>query len=322
MIEKVSLSKIKGNPFFSRSKKSEALSEESIGMLAAEIKKLGWFGTALKARKVDGKYEIAFGHRRVEALRELKMDAVDLDIEDLSDQDMKLLMAVENFQRHALAEEDKLKVWEMVKKLSGDNRAEAARILGIGKQTARAFDAALKYVDEKGSPGTLSSRDILAAEDLAGEPGVRIAARKRLKKDALEGISSGISRAATFKSSTGKTEINRKLKERLVERFTRGEISHADDVPKVKRKIAQEEFEERIKSAKKKAPPDLLEVVNQWVEDIPEIVEKLEVIANSKEYADYIVEANPVLARKFKQSLKSLLAVTARLDRMILPRLE
>ena len=81
-------------------------------------------------------------------------------------------------------------------------------------------------------------------------------------------------------------------------------------------------FEEKIKQARKKAPPpDLLKVVASWVKDLPDIIEKLEEVASEKEYAKYILDGDPKLASEFKRLLVQLVKVAGRLEQNIVPRL-
>jgi len=54
------------------------------------------FWDNILTRERNGKYQIAYGHHRLIALRELKIKEVDIPVKDISDADMIRIMANEN----------------------------------------------------------------------------------------------------------------------------------------------------------------------------------------------------------------------------------
>jgi len=317
MIQEVPINKVRPNPYCTREKSSEALSEEAIDSLADEIKTLGWWGGSFKARQRNGVFELAFGKRRLAALKKLGHKTLTLDVERLTDEQMKLLMAAENFQRHSLTEWEKLAVWEQVKELMGGGHgstAKAARLLGISDNTASDYNTGLKYRNLKSPDGDFSARAMRIADALGGEQMVKVAAEKKLHQRTLEDIRVEIHRA---------DEAHEAPKAKLIDAAKHGRILHADDVKRVAREIKMEEFTDRILKAREENAPDLMEVVKLWVEqDLPEMISKIGQVASKSSYADYIVEGNPKLASRFKALLKDLVRVVDKLERNIIPRLE
>jgi len=100
---KVQVSDIVANPFRDIVKNKPV--ESKVDELKESISSTGlWKG--IRARKVNGKVEIAFGHHRLKALQELGWDQVDLDIEDLSDSDMLQLLSRENSPSYTCRSEE------------------------------------------------------------------------------------------------------------------------------------------------------------------------------------------------------------------------
>lgn len=90
----VLLSKIRDNPW--RNLVLYPLDESQIDKLVHSINRHGFFG-GVRARKVTGgEYELACGHHRIAAARKVGMTSVDIDVRDMSDDEMIRLMVSEN----------------------------------------------------------------------------------------------------------------------------------------------------------------------------------------------------------------------------------
>jgi hypothetical protein len=87
------LSKVVDNPW--RDLKLYPLDEAQVDKLVASINRHGFFG-GISARQVDGKFEIAMGHHRIAAGRKAKLTKIDIDVRDISDDEMVRLMTSEN----------------------------------------------------------------------------------------------------------------------------------------------------------------------------------------------------------------------------------
>ena len=101
--EQVALDVIDDNPWQPR----QAIDPDSLEELADSIRQIGLLQTPLARPAADGRFELAFGHRRIAAVRLLQQqeewgDYVDLDIEDLTDERMAVIALSENVQRKQL----------------------------------------------------------------------------------------------------------------------------------------------------------------------------------------------------------------------------
>ena len=65
---------------------------EKIKQLETNIESTGFWDNIV-ARKNNGKYEIAYGHHRLEALKNLGIKEVDIPIKDLDDDTIKKIMS-------------------------------------------------------------------------------------------------------------------------------------------------------------------------------------------------------------------------------------
>ena len=90
---KVAVKDIKPNPY--RNMKHYPINQNKIEALKNSIQKTGFWDNIV-ARKVDKWYEIAYGHHRMQAVRELKIEYIDIPIRELDDSTMLLMMADEN----------------------------------------------------------------------------------------------------------------------------------------------------------------------------------------------------------------------------------
>lgn len=92
---KIKIKDLKPNPF--RDTSNYPMNEEKVRMLAESIKQTGFWDNIL-ARKQNGSFQIAYGHHRLAAIREIMKptDEVDIPIKELSDALMIKIMANEN----------------------------------------------------------------------------------------------------------------------------------------------------------------------------------------------------------------------------------
>ena len=101
--DRIALDVIDDNPWQPR----EARDPDSLEELADSIRQIGLLQTPLARPAADGRFELAFGYRRIAAVRLLQQreewgDYVDLDIEDLTDERMAVIALSENVQRKQL----------------------------------------------------------------------------------------------------------------------------------------------------------------------------------------------------------------------------
>jgi ParB-like chromosome segregation protein Spo0J len=92
-VMKVSLSQLKSNPH--RNIENYPINEDKVQELIKSYENTEYWGNII-CRKVGDHYEIAFGHHRLEALRRMKFQQVEVIVKKLDDGTMLKMMADEN----------------------------------------------------------------------------------------------------------------------------------------------------------------------------------------------------------------------------------
>lgn len=96
---KIKVKDLEANPF--RKIKSYPINRTRLNALKISIKETTFWDNVL-ARKKNGKYQIAYGHHRLLALRELGIKEIDIPIRPLDDATMIKIMANENMETWGL----------------------------------------------------------------------------------------------------------------------------------------------------------------------------------------------------------------------------
>jgi len=116
---KIKIKDLTPNPF--RDSEHYPIDQEKVESLKRSINKTGFWDNIL-ARKTNGNIEIAYGHHRLEALKQIYKldDQVDIPIKDISDDDMLRIMLLENDEeydsRPVPFNEGIKQAWEWLKK--------------------------------------------------------------------------------------------------------------------------------------------------------------------------------------------------------------
>jgi hypothetical protein len=95
MLRSIDIDNIRPNPF--RRLDEYPILREKVEVLKESIAQTGFWGTIVGRPAGDG-IEIAFGHHRLVALRELEVGRVEVIVRDLSNEDMLRMMARENLE--------------------------------------------------------------------------------------------------------------------------------------------------------------------------------------------------------------------------------
>jgi ParB/RepB/Spo0J family partition protein len=103
------LDRIVPNPF--RMLDKYPYREEKLAALQSSIKETG-FWSGVIARRHGDKFQLAFGHHRVEAARLVGLETVPLDVRELTDEQMLQLMARENLEDYRTSFLELLTTWE------------------------------------------------------------------------------------------------------------------------------------------------------------------------------------------------------------------
>jgi ParB/RepB/Spo0J family partition protein len=284
---KVSISQIRPNAFQVR----KHMDRERVQALATEIKALGYWGS-LRARKQGTHYELVFGHRRLEALKLLKVKEVDLEVVNLSDDDMRTQALVENLQREGLTDDEKGEgIQHLIERFEGagenNARGHVAQLLGLSER--RIYELlsvpglspqSRKFI----SSGQISGATAVRARNIGGEQMIATAVKHALPKQTLEKIQQELIAIP-----------DEKIRKKVTDAVVAGRVRDAESV----------RLRERQLRAKQSgpAPTDLRVAVRKWTKTMQDWGEQLDIAA---EYLDYM-ETDPDGAAKFRTAARDLI---------------
>ncbi len=239
------------NPFQARRR----MERSSIRALADEIETAGLWPGSLRGRMAGSKVELCYGHRRLAAIKMLGWAQVEVEVDELSDEEMALQSLAENFQREGLSDIEKAEgLHRMVRHLVGRNVAEPD---------------AMKRVSKFVGLSEAWIRDLLSMLQMEGPVQRAIRDRKIAGRTALEAHRFGgkemVATAVVHKLPVHKiSAIARKVRS----------IPDAGVREKIRRDVvggrivAPEKVEEKarrlLKGRKLKAPEDLDRVISDW----------------------------------------------------------
>jgi ParB/RepB/Spo0J family partition protein len=216
MLTTVKVNQIKPNPFQVR----QHFEPPAIEGLARAIKHRGLWAGALRGRSKNGFVELAFGHRRLAAIQKLGWKEVDVDLVDLSDEEMAAESLIENLQREDLNDIDRA---DGIRSLLEKNSIkEVATQLGFDESYVRT----LADIAELEEP----IKKIVAAGQLAGQAALHahaIGGRKMVEVAAQEGMSY---HKVVAVSKALHAIPEEKLRAKVKQAASRGHIKSAHDV--------------------------------------------------------------------------------------------
>jgi ParB family chromosome partitioning protein len=220
------------NPFQARRK----MDRDGVQALADEIRENGLWPGALRGRMKGDRVELCYGHRRLQAVKALGWKEVEVEVEELTDEEMAVQNLAENLQREGLTDIEKAQaIHLMLQRTSraGVREPEAmqriSRLLGL-------------------STGWI--KDLLSLLDL--EPGVqkairdkRIAGRTALEAHRLGGmrmVETAIqNKLPVHKISALAQKIRRipddRVREELKRDVVRGRVTTPDAIQEKTRKL-------------------------------------------------------------------------------------
>tara|TARA_Y100000310_G_scaffold26539_1_gene25338 strand:- start:1581 stop:2570 length:990 start_codon:yes stop_codon:yes gene_type:complete len=128
----VNLNDVRDNPFNTR---------EDYGDLSGLIGSIKKYGVvqSFPARKVGGKYEVAFGSRRLKAMKEAGITKVEVDEQKISNEDMTMLSLFENIHRKDLSSIELARAYNVGLKVSGLSVKEFASNVGASESSVRDY---------------------------------------------------------------------------------------------------------------------------------------------------------------------------------------
>ncbi len=259
------------NPFQARRK----MAREAIRALADEIEASGLWPGSLRGRMKGSRVELCYGHRRLAALKMLGWDKVDVEVDELTDEEMALQSLAENFQREGLSDIEKAEgLHSMIQLLVRRNLSESEAM----KQVSRFVGLSEAWI-----------RDLLSMLDMEGPVRRAIRDRKIAGRTALEAHRFGgkemVETAVEHKLPVHRiSEIARRVRgipdaevrERIRRDVVRGRLVEPEKV--------QEKARRLLKGRKIKAPVDFDRVLSDWTYILKHWSEKADEIVVYKRF--------------------------------------
>jgi ParB family transcriptional regulator, chromosome partitioning protein len=155
-LSEIPLDKILPNVYNSRAK----YSAKSISKLARSMSQSGQL-VAIKVRsspKYRGMYELVYGHRRVQAAKDLGWDKIRAEISDINDEKMIEESLIENLERDNLSDYEKALIFERINHEFDKTYEQIGAMAGISKSHVCNYLSMLKLFDAE----TLSKSPDLA----------------------------------------------------------------------------------------------------------------------------------------------------------------
>jgi ParB/RepB/Spo0J family partition protein len=259
------------NPYQARKK----MDRESIRSLAEEIKASGLWPGSLRGRMRGSNVELCYGHRRLAALKHLGWDKVEVEIDELSDEEMALQSLAENFQREGLSDIEKAQgLHTMVQLLIKQRLSEpeamkrVSKFVGLSEAWIRDL---LSMLDMEGSvqrairDRKIAGRTALEAHRFGGKEMVATAVEHKLPVHKISAIAKKI-----------RSIPDADVRERVRRDVVGGKLVEPERVEEKARKL--------LKGRKIKAPEDLDRILSDWGYILKHWNEKIEEILVYKRF--------------------------------------
>lgn len=289
MIKKVSIKKIKANPFQMRKK----YNRDSIKGLAEEINNFGLWKGSLRGRKAGNHIELCSGHRRLEALKMLGWKNVEIELVDMDDNEMLMQSLVENLQREDLTDIEKANgIQFMIKRFmnQGMNNEEAitktCKIMGLSRSWIMNLLKLLKMESEVKKAikqKRIAGRTAMEAYNFGGKKMVKTAIKHKLGVHTISKMSQQIRKVKNDK-------VQQKLKKEVLEG----------------KKLSPEDVESRaIELLRKEVgkDTDISEIITDWTKTMDKFDEELNNLIQLKE----LITKHPLQFAHLKISIRKVL---------------
>jgi len=239
------------NPYQARKK----MDRESIRNLAEEIRASGLWPGSLRGRMKGSHVELCYGHRRLAALKHLGWDKVEVEVDELSDEEMALQGLAENFQREGLSDIEKAQGLHTMVQL-------------LIKQKVSESDA-MRRVSKFVGLSEAWIRDLLSMLDMEGTVQRAIRDRKIAGRTALEAHRFGgkqmVATAVVHKLPVHKISAIAKKVRSIPDADVRDHVRKEVMKGKlVEPERVEEKARKMMKGRKVKAPEDLDRILADW----------------------------------------------------------
>jgi ParB/RepB/Spo0J family partition protein len=259
------------NPWQARRK----MDKESIRALADEIQASGLWPGSLRGRMKGSQVELCYGHRRLAALKHLGWDSVEVEVAELSDEEMALQSLAENFQREGLSDIEKAQGLRMMIDLlrkqkvpESEAMKRTARFVGLSEAWIRDLlsmlqmdDSVQRAIRER----KIAGRTALEAHRFGGKQMVAVAVEHKMAVHRISAISKKI-------RSIPDKEVRDHLRRDVVE----GRLVEPERV--------EEKARQMLKGRKIQPPEDLDRVLSDWRHLLDHWHEKVEELLALKRF--------------------------------------
>ena len=239
------------NPFQARKK----VDREGIQALAEEIRENGLWPGALRGRMKGDRVELCYGHRRLHAVKALGWKEVEVEVEELTDEEMAVQNLAENLQREGLTDIEKAQaIHLMLDRMAraGVKDPEAmhriSRLLGLSAGWIKDLLSLLELepgVQKAIRDKRIAGRTALEAHRLGGREMVETAIQNRLPVHKISALAQKIRRIP-----------DEAVREEVKRQVIRGRVTAPEAVQEKARKL--------LKGRPAKAPGDLDRLLGEW----------------------------------------------------------
>ena len=239
------------NPFQARRK----MDREGVQALADEIRENGLWPGALRGRMKGDRVELCYGHRRLHAVKVLGWKEVEVEVEELTDEEMAVQNLAENLQREGLTDIEKAQaIHLMLQRMSRagvkspDAMQRISRLLGLSAGWIKDLLSLLDLepgVQKAIRDKRIAGRTALEAHRLGGQRMVETAIQNKLPVHKISALAQKIRRIP-----------DDKVREELKRDVVRGRVTAPEAVQDRARKL--------MKGRPAKAPDDLDRRIGEW----------------------------------------------------------
>lgn len=269
----VKVKEILPNPWQIRKK----IDKEGLRALADEIKEAGLWPGSLRGRMKGGKVELCYGHRRLGAVKVLGWDEVEVEIEDMTDDEMALQSLAENFQREGLSDIEKAEgIHMMLERFKSQAIPEAeamrrvAKFIGLSEAWIRDL---LSLLDMEGAvqkairERRIAGRTALEAHRFGGKDMVKTAVEHKLPVHKISAIAQRVRQIP-----------DQEVRDRLKEEVVSGKLVDPEKVDEKAKKL--------LKGRKPNVPENFDRMLSDWAYLLHHYNEKVEEIVVYKRFFD------------------------------------
>ena len=315
MATQIPLDRIADNPFQPR----QTFDQAALQSLADEMKAEGFWNGALQGRRSkNGTVELVFGHRRLRALRLLKVPAVAIELLDLTDAQMALRSLEENLQREGLTDLEKadavkqaVEIAKAELRAAGKSEAhavaEVANRLGLVVNWVNTLCQISTSMEVKNrapvQAGYLTAKTAFAAKQWGGDAYVKTLAQQG-KQAAKEGTVSKPTHMTVAAMKKAVRQAPAPVQEKLKQAIVAGEVATPAEAERKARKLASTHTRNH-----KTPPPDLRAVILMWTDQLKDWEKQMRDVIPYMEY----VEEVPSIAKDFRDSLSKLIETAKKL---------